>query len=72
MSASGEGTELGRTIWQELDAWARALAPWQKYILAAAIRDGELNFYYPELIASDAGLLKEAIACPTCSDLISG
>ncbi len=37
-----------------------------------SIRDGELNFYYPELIASDANLLKEVIACPTCRELING
>lgn len=30
------------TIWQELDAWARGFKPWQRFVLANAVRVGRL------------------------------
>src|ERR1700722_6976988 len=33
---------LPRTIWQELEIWARNFAPWQKFILSHAVHTGKL------------------------------
>lgn len=38
----GDGTPP-RNIWQELEAWARGFAPWQKLSLGYAIRHGALS-----------------------------
>jgi hypothetical protein len=31
------------SIWQELDAWAQGLKPWQRFVLAHAVRVGRLT-----------------------------
>ena len=34
---------LSVTIWQELDTWARDFKPWQRFVLATAVRHGRLT-----------------------------
>lgn len=34
---------LAMTIWQELDAWAKDFEPWQRFVLATAVRHGRLT-----------------------------
>ena len=41
--SSADGSPSRTTIWKELDTWAKVLARWQRYIVATAVRDGQLN-----------------------------
>ncbi len=34
------------------------------------IRDGEMQFFYPQVMVSDVRLLQEAVACATCKQLL--
>jgi hypothetical protein len=36
-----EGSQ--KTIWQELDVWAQDFRPWQRFVLASAVRQGRLT-----------------------------
>ena len=38
-----DGSPSRTTIWKELDTWAKGLARWQRYIVAMAVSDGQLN-----------------------------
>jgi len=38
-----DGSPSRTTIWKELDIWAKVLVRWQRYIVATAVRDGQLN-----------------------------
>ena len=38
-----ESSSSRDTIWGQLDAWARNLKPWQRFVLASAIRNGTLS-----------------------------
>ena len=31
------------TIWRQLDGWARGFKPWQRFVLASAVRNGRLT-----------------------------
>jgi hypothetical protein len=38
-----ESTFASRSIWEELEIWSRGFAPWQRLLLAAAIRSGNIS-----------------------------
>ena len=38
-----ESSSSRDTVWGQLDAWARKLKPWQRFVLASAIRNGTLS-----------------------------
>ena len=38
-----ETSEQATSIWRELDAWAQAFEPWQRFVLAHAVRLGKLT-----------------------------
>jgi formate dehydrogenase maturation protein FdhE len=40
---SADGSRSRTTIWKELDTWAKGLERWQRFIVATAVRDGQLN-----------------------------
>jgi len=42
MAGEDDGDTPARSIWHELETWARGFAPWQKLSLAYAIRHGSL------------------------------
>ena len=35
-----ETAEAPTSIWEELDAWAQGFTPWQRFVLAHAVRLG--------------------------------
>lgn len=35
--------ESRTTIWQELDKWAESLHPWERFVLATAVRERRLS-----------------------------
>ena len=43
MSLMNESTFASRSIWEELEIWSRGFAPWQRLLLAAAIRSGNIS-----------------------------
>lgn len=43
MSIDQDTPPVATTIWQELDTWAQGFKPWQRYILATAVRIGSLT-----------------------------
>ena len=42
MSAESPTSTPVRSIWEELETWSKGFAPWQRLLLAVAVRSGKI------------------------------
>ena len=68
--------KVQNTIWDELNAWGKSLADWQRYIISYSVRDGMLTEERIEeayrLFLRDRGLDKGVEELPRIPNSVTG